>query len=192
MASTWKLLATRLAGRAGLAPIARAGMTALDATNLVTQGSAGARHFQPKAGRDPAPCALTPQGPVPQDQTGSLREALTLLARARAVSSALERRSHKCAGLGLAEAEALLRLAATKGGRYRMSQLAVESGFSQSGLSRIVDRLEGRGLAKRSADHLDRRQILVAATPLGLTVAFALLTSLQEESALLMAPVAGP
>lgn len=118
-----------------------------------------------------------------QDAPGSLRGALDLLSRARALSCALERRSLSSVDLGWADAEALLRLAGAKSGKHTMSQLAEASGFIQSGLSRVVDRLERRGLAMRSKDGLDRRRMLVAVTPLGLTVANDLLASLQQESA---------
>lgn len=70
-------------------------------------------------------------------------------------------------GLPHGEFEALLRMARTHGGRLRMSDLAAQLSLSTSGLSRLVDRLERRGLAERQACPTDRRGFFAAVTPGG-------------------------
>jgi MarR family transcriptional regulator, 2-MHQ and catechol-resistance regulon repressor len=69
----------------------------------------------------------------------------------------LERRLEEECGLSLISFELLLRLARSPGGRLRMSELAVQTGLSPSGLSRAVDRLEEAELVNRAACPSDRR-----------------------------------
>ena len=61
------------------------------------------------------------------------------------------------AGLSLTEFDVLIRLARSAGHRLRMSDLADQAALSTSGLTRVVDRLEQRGLARREVCPSDRR-----------------------------------
>ncbi len=60
-------------------------------------------------------------------------------------------------GLPLHQYEVLLVLAGCEGGRMRMSELADSVLLSQSGLTRLVDRLERAGLVARDRCEQDRR-----------------------------------
>jgi DNA-binding MarR family transcriptional regulator len=60
-------------------------------------------------------------------------------------------------GLPRAEFDALLRLARSEQGRLRLNDLATQLGLSNSGSSRLVDRLVRRGYARREACETDRR-----------------------------------
>ncbi len=66
----------------------------------------------------------------------------------------------------LVEFEVLLKLW-LGGGRLRMSELADVALLSRSGLTRIVDELEGLGLVTREPDEHDGRVLLATITPLG-------------------------
>jgi DNA-binding MarR family transcriptional regulator len=61
------------------------------------------------------------------------------------------------AGLALSDFDVLLRLARSPGHRLRMTDLAAQAALSTSGLTRVVDRLEQRGLAGREMCASDRR-----------------------------------
>ena len=56
---------------------------------------------------------------------------------------------HAAHGLVGTDFDALLRLARSPGRRLRMSDLAAQTRLSTSGITRIVDRLERRGLVRR-------------------------------------------
>ena len=66
----------------------------------------------------------------------------------------------------LVEFEVLLKLWLA-GGRLRMSELADVALLSRSGLTRIVDELEGLELVTREPDEQDGRVLLATITPLG-------------------------
>jgi DNA-binding MarR family transcriptional regulator len=55
------------------------------------------------------------------------------------------------------EFEVLLRLSFAEGGRMRLQDLTAQSILSQSGVSRVVDRLERAGLVRRARASEDRR-----------------------------------
>lgn len=61
------------------------------------------------------------------------------------------------AGLSLTDFDVLLRLARSDGQRLRMSDLAAQTALSTSGVTRVVDRLENHGLARREICPSDRR-----------------------------------
>jgi MarR family 2-MHQ and catechol resistance regulon transcriptional repressor len=61
------------------------------------------------------------------------------------------------AGLAATEFDALLRLARSPGERLRMTDLATQTALSTSGVTRVVDRLENRGLVRRESCASDRR-----------------------------------
>jgi DNA-binding MarR family transcriptional regulator len=54
------------------------------------------------------------------------------------------------------------------GGACRMTELAQRILASKSGLTRVIDRMEGEGLVQRERPQEDRRVILVNITPRGL------------------------
>ena len=67
-------------------------------------------------------------------------------------------------GLGGIEFEVLLRLARSAQGQLRMTDLAAQTGLSTSGVTRVVDRLEREGLARRRACPTDRRSMFTVIT----------------------------
>ncbi len=71
-------------------------------------------------------------------------------------------------GLSLAEYDALVQLAAAPGRRLRMSVLADRVLLSRSGITRLVDRLEGDGMVQRTACTTDARGAEAALTRTGL------------------------
>ena len=60
-------------------------------------------------------------------------------------------------GMSMSEYSALMFLSEAPGRRLRMGDLAVASALSLSGMSRIVDRLESRGLVRRERCSSDAR-----------------------------------
>jgi len=66
--------------------------------------------------------------------------------------------------------DVLLELSGAPGGRLRMHELARAVVLSRSGLTRLVDRLEGRGLLRREPDPEDRRGSYAAITEEGRTM----------------------
>ncbi len=60
-------------------------------------------------------------------------------------------------GLAGTDFDVLLRLARSPDCRLRMSDLAAQTDLSTSGITRIVDRLERRGLIRRDSEPGDRR-----------------------------------
>lgn len=71
---------------------------------------------------------------------------------------------HASHGLAGNEFDALIRLARSPGCRLRLSDLAAQTGLSTSGITRIVDRLERRGLLERASRPGDRRICLAVLT----------------------------
>jgi DNA-binding MarR family transcriptional regulator len=71
-------------------------------------------------------------------------------------------------GLSLAEYDALLQLAHSQDRRLRMSVLAERVLLSRSGITRLVDRLEGSGMVARSACVTDARGAEATLTTAGL------------------------
>ncbi|WP_432495313.1 MarR family winged helix-turn-helix transcriptional regulator [Kineococcus gypseus] len=67
-------------------------------------------------------------------------------------------------GLSLREYDVLHTLAALPGARARLGELSERVYLPQPSLSRLVDRLERRGLLAREADPADRRGVVVALT----------------------------
>ncbi|GGC66986.1 MarR family transcriptional regulator [Hoyosella rhizosphaerae] len=70
--------------------------------------------------------------------------------------------------LATGEFEALLRLARSENHQLRMSDLAAQSGLTNSGATRLVDRLEARGLVTRQTSPDDRRGTSAVLTEPGL------------------------
>jgi DNA-binding MarR family transcriptional regulator len=73
------------------------------------------------------------------------------------VTGALEQTARDGAGMPLTWFEVLLRLKAAPGRRQRMTDLACSVGFSESGISRLVNRLEEAGYIARELSRSDRR-----------------------------------
>ncbi|TCO62070.1 MarR family winged helix-turn-helix transcriptional regulator [Actinocrispum wychmicini] len=75
---------------------------------------------------------------------------------------------HATAGFSGTDFDVLIRLARSPGHRLRMSDLAAQTALSTSGVTRIVDRLEHRGLLTRQLSSDDRRSLLAVLTDEGL------------------------
>lgn len=88
---------------------------------------------------------------------------------------------HAAHGLSGTDFDVLIRLARSPGRQLRMTDLAAQTGLSTSGITRIVDRLEERGLAARQAAPGDRRSSLAVLTPAGVERLDQLLPSLIAE-----------
>jgi DNA-binding MarR family transcriptional regulator len=94
---------------------------------------------------------------------------LALLGATQALSTALED-SLRRFDLGLADFEVLYRVAEAgrgKDGGVKMQTLAEEGLLTQSGLTRLLDRLERRGLIERRPSATDQRAKLCVLTPAG-------------------------
>jgi DNA-binding MarR family transcriptional regulator len=81
----------------------------------------------------------------------------------RAVESKLEEHS----GISLIFLDVLSRLHDAPGGSLRMQELQERSLFTHSGMTRLVDRIEAAGFARREAVPGDRRGVAVVITPEG-------------------------
>jgi MarR family transcriptional regulator, 2-MHQ and catechol-resistance regulon repressor len=71
------------------------------------------------------------------------------------------------AGLATTDFDVLLRLARSAGHRLRMTDLATQTALSTSGITRVVDRLEQRGLVIRETCSSDRRGAYAVLTAAG-------------------------
>ena len=80
----------------------------------------------------------------------------------------LDRELEEAHGLPLTHYEVLLHLESAPGHRLRMAELAASVLLSQSGITRLVDRLERGGLVTREPCPEDGRGLLAALTPEGL------------------------
>jgi DNA-binding MarR family transcriptional regulator len=70
-------------------------------------------------------------------------------------------------GLSMTEFDVLLRLARSPGRRLRMTDVATQTALSTSGITRVVDRLEARGLVARQTCPSDRRGAFAVITAAG-------------------------
>lgn len=97
---------------------------------------------------------------------------LTLVGLLQETSNGLrlqfERRLAADSGLSVAWFEVLIRLARSEGRRLRLSELAAQTMFTRSGLSRLIDSLESIGLVERAVCPTDRRGTYAQLTPAGL------------------------
>lgn len=82
------------------------------------------------------------------------------------VSRALER-ALEASDLSLAGYGVLVRLSEAPDERIRLHDLAERVGLTKSGLTRLVDRLEGRGFVERHACEVDKRGQFAVITPAG-------------------------
>ena len=85
----------------------------------------------------------------------------------REVVAHLDEELQRTHDLPLSSYEVLLYLADSEEGRLRMGELADRLLLSRSGLTRLVDRLERRGLVKRERCKEDARGLFAHITPEG-------------------------
>jgi MarR family 2-MHQ and catechol resistance regulon transcriptional repressor len=71
------------------------------------------------------------------------------------------------AGLSMSDFDVLIRLGRSAGQRLRMTDLATQAALSTSGITRVVDRLEKRGLVRREICPSDRRGAFTVITEAG-------------------------
>lgn len=83
---------------------------------------------------------------------------------------ALETRLERETGADLLEHELLSQLAAAPAGRLRMVDLAELLTISRSGVTRLMDRLVGRGWVVREQPADNRREVYATLTPAGRAV----------------------
>lgn len=95
------------------------------------------------------------EAPNPDDPR--LRAWIAFLQAHAAVTHRLEAELQAERSLSLADYDALVQLAIADDRRLRMSELADRVLLSRSGVSRLVDRLEGHGLVARRACPTDAR-----------------------------------
>lgn len=88
---------------------------------------------------------------------GLIAEWRDLLARHARVNDALEKELQTRHGLSVSEFEALQRIAENAEDGCRLQRLVDDVHMSQSALSRLVSRLEDRGLVARASCPEDRR-----------------------------------
>lgn len=105
-------------------------------------------------------------GPSPDDPR--LRAWIAFLQAHAAVTRRLEAELQAEQALSLADYDALVQLAIAPDRRLRMSELADRVVLSRSGVSRLVDRLEGQGLVARRACPTDARGSWAELTSTGL------------------------
>ncbi len=92
---------------------------------------------------------------------------MALMQAHAAVVAGLEDELLRERGLPLSWHEVLVHLAAAPEGRLRMQDLARSVLLSKSGVTRLVDRMEGHGLVERTACASDRRVVYAAITDRG-------------------------
>lgn len=114
-----------------------------------------------------ASCSIPAAGAtqLTAEELGAWRGLLRVHA---ALVHALDQELQEAHGLPLHEYEVLLVLEHAPEGRLRMTELAASALLSQSGLTRLVDRLERDGLVARERCEDDRRGLYARLTPAGL------------------------
>ncbi|NLV54471.1 MAG: MarR family transcriptional regulator [Acidimicrobiales bacterium] len=108
--------------------------------------------------------------PTTETTTGRDDPRLTAVGLLFEVANAMERRlapDLAAAGLAGSEFEVLIRLGRTEGASLRMADLARQAGLSASGATRLVDRLQARGLVERRACESDGRVSYAVLTDAG-------------------------
>ena len=95
---------------------------------------------------------------------GRFHAWLNLIQTHSVVAARMEARLIAACGLSLAEHELLIRLAQSSDRELKMHDLSALLLLSRSGVTRLVDRLERRGLVTRRMSTEDRRVILTALT----------------------------
>src|SRR5256885_9584707 len=72
------------------------------------------------------------------------------------------------------------------GGPLSAGELAKRTGLTSGAVTRLIDRLESRGIARRRADPQDRRRVLVEITPMATKVAAPFYDPIERESEALL------
>jgi DNA-binding MarR family transcriptional regulator len=90
-----------------------------------------------------------------------------LLVAHRRLTATLDAELLAAHGLSLAEYDVLYQLSLAPGDRRRMAELADALLLSRSGATRLVDRLEARGLVQRTRTTADGRGLHACLTPAG-------------------------
>jgi DNA-binding MarR family transcriptional regulator len=93
--------------------------------------------------------------------------AMGLLAETHAGLQAKFMPALTAAGLSMTDFDVLIRLARSPGHQLRMTDLASQTALSTSGITRVVDRLERRGLVRRESCPSDRRGAFAVLTDPG-------------------------
>ncbi|MFN8018307.1 MAG: MarR family transcriptional regulator [Acidimicrobiales bacterium] len=117
--------------------------------------------------------------PIPHDPGGATHPLAHLLDDPRLTAMGLCHETHSGLiaavepsladhGFTSSSFEVLIRLARSDGHRLQMTALARQSTLSNSGLTRVVDRLEDGGLVRRVQDREDKRVWFTELTPAGL------------------------
>lgn len=88
--------------------------------------------------------------------------------------------------------DTLIRLARSDHGRLRMTDLACQTSLSTSGITRVVDRLERHGLARREPCPVDRRSSFAVLTEQGEQRLQAVLPDLFDEIEACFTKLLGP
>ena len=129
--------------------------------------------------------------PSPDDPR--LRAWVAFLQAYAVVTRRLEAELHAERSLSLADYDALVQLAVADDRRLRMSELAERVVLSRSGVSRLVDRLEGDGLVARRACPTDARGPWAELPPAGLDrLRDAAPVHLRGVDAHFLSPIAAP
>ena len=111
---------------------------------------------------------LTDDMSIPERQTPEeMRAWLALLETANLVQHATDRRVRDTVGLTFAQLEILARIAETRQGGMRMTDIADKLVVSRSGLTYQIGQLEKRGLVTRAPSIDDERSVLARITPAG-------------------------
>ena len=100
--------------------------------------------------------------------SAELRAFAGLLSTHRRLTELLDGELERAHGISLAEYDVLVSLAHAPGGRLRMAELADAVLLSRSGLTRLVDRLETRGLVERVRCRGDARGLNATLTDAGM------------------------
>ena len=109
--------------------------------------------------------------PEQDDPPPVFLEAWLSLLRAHTKLTALVSRDlEEACGISLAWYDVLFQVSVATGARLRMHEVAAAVLLSQSGLTRLVDRMETAGLVRRTAVSGDRRSLHVQVTPAGRTL----------------------
>ncbi|MEO8252274.1 MAG: MarR family transcriptional regulator [Chloroflexota bacterium] len=100
---------------------------------------------------------MTISKPIPRPRDPRLETWRSFLVAHAQIRRLLERELQAEQALGLGEYEVLLLLARADDRQLRMSELADRLVLSRSGVTRLVDRLEGEALVERASCDTDRR-----------------------------------
>jgi DNA-binding MarR family transcriptional regulator len=116
------------------------------------------KHFDPELSRNELPLS----SPSPE----RLRAWQLFFESALALRDILDGELERDAGFSLRWYDVLIHLEETPEG-LRMNELAERILYSKSGLTNVVDRMEGAGLVRRTRPENDRRSILLILTDEG-------------------------